>query len=42
MLDDHDMIDGFGSYPDDLQTSPVFSAFVSFPVLQRPRANILG
>ncbi|BGP53880.1 hypothetical protein JCM8202v2_001452 [Rhodotorula sphaerocarpa] len=26
MLDDHDMIDGFGSYPDDLQTSPVFSA----------------
>ncbi|GAA5978118.1 hypothetical protein JCM10908_004235 [Rhodotorula pacifica] len=26
MLDDHDMIDGFGSYPDDLQQSPVFSA----------------
>ncbi|GAA5879341.1 hypothetical protein JCM1840_006959 [Sporobolomyces johnsonii] len=26
MLDDHDLIDGFGSYPDDLQTSPVFSA----------------
>ncbi|KIO17542.1 hypothetical protein M407DRAFT_84893, partial [Tulasnella calospora MUT 4182] len=25
MLDDHDLIDGFGSYPDDLQTSPVFS-----------------
>ncbi|TFK72175.1 hypothetical protein BDN72DRAFT_371720 [Pluteus cervinus] len=26
MADDHDLIDGFGSYPDDLQTSPVFSA----------------
>ncbi|GAA5830312.1 hypothetical protein JCM11251_001303 [Rhodosporidiobolus azoricus] len=26
MLDDHDMIDGFGSYPDDLQQSPVFSS----------------
>lgn len=25
MMDDHDLIDGFGSYPDDLQTSPVFS-----------------
>lgn len=25
MLDDHDLIDGFGSYPEDLQTSPVFS-----------------
>ncbi|KAL7411351.1 hypothetical protein BDY24DRAFT_364703 [Mrakia frigida] len=24
MLDDHDLIDGFGSYPDDLQQSPVF------------------
>ncbi|KAG8946258.1 hypothetical protein FRC00_009708, partial [Tulasnella sp. 408] len=24
MLDDHDLIDGFGSYPDDLQGSPVF------------------
>ncbi|KAA1077859.1 hypothetical protein PGT21_022299 [Puccinia graminis f. sp. tritici] len=26
MLDDHDLIDGFGSYPADLQCSPVFSA----------------
>ncbi|PLW51523.1 hypothetical protein PCASD_00292 [Puccinia coronata f. sp. avenae] len=26
MLDDHDLIDGFGSYPADLQSSPVFSA----------------
>lgn len=26
MLDDHDLIDGFGSYPPDLQLSPVFSA----------------
>jgi len=26
MLDDHDIIDGFGSYPDNLQSSPVFSA----------------
>jgi len=26
MLDDHDLIDGFGSYPPDLQSSPVFSA----------------
>jgi len=26
MLDDHDLIDGFGSYPDELQKSPVFSA----------------
>lgn len=25
MLDDHDLIDGFGSYPDDLMRSPVFS-----------------
>ncbi|KAG8739041.1 hypothetical protein FRC10_006236 [Ceratobasidium sp. 414] len=24
MLDDHDLIDGFGSYPDDLQLSPIF------------------
>lgn len=24
MCDDHDIIDGFGSYPDDLQLSPVF------------------
>ncbi|GAA6009034.1 hypothetical protein JCM10207_004072 [Rhodosporidiobolus poonsookiae] len=29
MLDDHDMIDGFGSYPDDLQQSPVFSSIGS-------------
>ncbi|KAG9051111.1 hypothetical protein FS837_011957 [Tulasnella sp. UAMH 9824] len=29
MLDDHDLIDGFGSYPDDLQTSPVFSTIGS-------------
>ncbi|MBW0483761.1 hypothetical protein O181_023476 [Austropuccinia psidii MF-1] len=26
MLDDHDIIDGFGSYPSTLQLSPVFSA----------------
>ncbi|GAA6037108.1 hypothetical protein JCM8097_008739 [Rhodosporidiobolus ruineniae] len=26
MLDDHDLIDGFGSYPEALQTSPVFSS----------------
>ncbi|CAD6581578.1 MAG: hypothetical protein CYPHOPRED_001655 [Cyphobasidiales sp. Tagirdzhanova-0007] len=25
MLDDHDLIDGFGSYPEELQTSPIFS-----------------
>ncbi|KZT44122.1 hypothetical protein SISSUDRAFT_1111790 [Sistotremastrum suecicum HHB10207 ss-3] len=25
MLDDHDLIDGFGSYPDDIQSAPVFS-----------------
>merc|ERR1712093_733537 len=25
MLDDHDLVDGFGSYPDDLQSSQVFS-----------------
>ncbi|KAF8325996.1 uncharacterized protein EI90DRAFT_3231088 [Cantharellus anzutake] len=25
-LDDHDLIDGFGSYPADLQSSPVFNA----------------
>ncbi|GAA5848571.1 hypothetical protein JCM8547_004555 [Rhodosporidiobolus lusitaniae] len=30
MLDDHDLIDGFGSYPDDLQESPVFSGIGSF------------
>jgi len=24
MLDDHDLIDGFGSYPEDLQNSPMF------------------
>ncbi|GAA5928562.1 hypothetical protein JCM10213_002503 [Rhodosporidiobolus nylandii] len=26
VLDDHDVIDGWGSYPEDLQQSPVFSA----------------
>lgn len=25
MLDDHDLIDGFGTYPDDLMQSPVFN-----------------
>lgn len=25
MLDDHDLIDGFGSYPDDLMNAPVFN-----------------
>jgi len=29
MTDDHDLIDGFGSYPDDLQHSPVFNAIGS-------------
>jgi len=29
MLDDHDIIDGFGSYPADLQTSPMFSTIGS-------------
>jgi len=29
MLDDHDMIDGFGSYPDDWQNGPVFKAIGS-------------
>ncbi|KAG0146474.1 hypothetical protein CROQUDRAFT_44351 [Cronartium quercuum f. sp. fusiforme G11] len=29
MLDDHDIIDGFGSYPDDLQRSAVFSTIGS-------------
>lgn len=29
MLDDHDLIDGFGSYPDDLQSSPIFRAIGS-------------
>jgi len=29
MLDDHDLIDGFGSYPDKLQTSAVFSSIGS-------------
>ncbi|KAF8652731.1 hypothetical protein AX16_004230 [Volvariella volvacea WC 439] len=24
MADDHDLIDGFGSYPDELQTAPIF------------------
>jgi hypothetical protein len=27
--DDHDIIDGWGSYPEDLQTSPVFSTIGS-------------
>lgn len=26
MCDDHDLIDGFGSYPDKLQSSPIFQA----------------
>lgn len=26
MCDDHDLIDGFGSYPDDLQSCPIFQA----------------
>lgn len=26
MCDDHDLIDGFGSYPEDLQSAPVFKA----------------
>ncbi|KAF8580672.1 hypothetical protein K439DRAFT_1648118 [Ramaria rubella] len=29
MLDDHDLIDGFGSYPNDLQSSPIFSTIGS-------------
>ncbi|KAL8286205.1 hypothetical protein RQP46_004693 [Phenoliferia psychrophenolica] len=29
MCDDHDIIDGFGSYPDDLMHSPVFSSIGS-------------
>ncbi|KAG8733397.1 hypothetical protein FRC11_006588 [Ceratobasidium sp. 423] len=29
MLDDHDLIDGFGSYPDNLQLSPIFRAIGS-------------
>ncbi|KAL5529110.1 hypothetical protein ACEPAG_5084 [Sanghuangporus baumii] len=29
MLDDHDLIDGFGSYPEDLQRSSVFSTIGS-------------
>jgi len=29
MLDDHDLIDGFGSYPDDLMLSPVFGTIGS-------------
>ncbi|KAI0948563.1 hypothetical protein AcV7_009271 [Taiwanofungus camphoratus] len=29
MLDDHDLIDGFGSYPDDLMSSPVFGTIGS-------------
>ncbi|KIJ37701.1 hypothetical protein M422DRAFT_60910 [Sphaerobolus stellatus SS14] len=29
MLDDHDLIDGFGSYPADLQNSPMFSTIGS-------------
>ncbi|PKI85511.1 hypothetical protein MVES_000698 [Malassezia vespertilionis] len=29
MLDDHDLIDGFGTYPDDLMKSPVFNAIGS-------------
>lgn len=29
MLDDHDLIDGFGSYPDDWQNGPVFKAIGS-------------
>ncbi|KAJ3562891.1 hypothetical protein NP233_g9293 [Leucocoprinus birnbaumii] len=28
MLDDHDLIDGFGSYPDDMQQAPVFRQWV--------------
>jgi hypothetical protein len=28
-LDDHDLIDGFGSYPEALQTSAVFSSIGS-------------
>ncbi|CAO1636227.1 unnamed protein product [Parajaminaea phylloscopi] len=29
MLDDHDLIDGFGTYPDDLMRAPVFNAIGS-------------
>ena len=29
MLDDHDLIDGFGTYPDRLMTSPIFNAIGS-------------
>ncbi|KAH9056664.1 hypothetical protein EDB87DRAFT_1202257 [Lactarius vividus] len=29
MADDHDLIDGFGSYPDDLQKAPVFNTIGS-------------
>ena len=34
--DDHDIIDGFGSYPESLQTAPLFSLLVS-PFLLRLR-----
>lgn len=29
MLDDHDLIDGFGTYPDDLMMAPIFNAIGS-------------
>ncbi|KIY65027.1 hypothetical protein CYLTODRAFT_76394 [Cylindrobasidium torrendii FP15055 ss-10] len=29
MCDDHDLIDGFGSYPDDLQSAPIFKTIGS-------------
>lgn len=35
MLDDHDLIDGFGSYSDDLQRSAFFKQFVCFWPLTR-------
>jgi len=29
MLDDHDLIDGWGSYPDSLMKSPIFRQYVT-------------
>jgi hypothetical protein len=41
MLDDHDLIDGFGSYPEALQRSAFFKQCVVYIVIERDGINLV-
>ncbi|CAG8680426.1 7311_t:CDS:2 [Acaulospora colombiana] len=41
MLDDHDLIDGFGSYPEPLQRSAFFKQYGVFTIVERIGANLI-